>query len=352
MTGHFQDLTVDHVRIYCADLDPLVAQFACYGLDVFAEGTGPGAEQSVALGHGDIRLVLTRPGVGDHPGAMYTAQHGYGVSDIALGTDDAAGAFHEAVRRGARPIAEPRRQAGTVVASVGGFGDVIHTFVEREPDAPWSLQGVQPVRHRPGTPGIGLRLIDHFAVCVEAGRLDEVVEHYERVFDFSMIFTERIVVGEQAMDSQVVQSAGGAVTLTVIAPDTTRRPGQIDTFLKDHGGAGVQHIAFETGDAIRSVGAMSEAGIAFLSTPSSYYELLSNRLRLTRHSVDELRSLNVLADEDHDGQLYQIFTRSTHPRNTLFFEIIERFGARTFGSGNIKALYEAVELDQSAAEAR
>ncbi|WP_030437841.1 4-hydroxyphenylpyruvate dioxygenase [Actinoplanes subtropicus] len=351
MTGHFQNLTVDHVRIYCEELDPLIAQFGCYGLDVRAEGAGPGAEQSIVLGHGDIRLVLTQPGTGDHPGAMYTSQHGHGVSDIALGTDDAAGAFHEAVRRGARPIVAPERNAGLVTASVGGFGDVIHTFVEREPGGSWSLPGLVPVQ-RPGTPGVNLRLIDHFAVCVEPGRLEEVVEHYERVFDFSMIFTERIVVGEQAMDSQVVQSAGGAVTLTVIAPDTTRRPGQIDTFLKDHGGAGVQHVAFETDDAIRSVGVMSEAGIGFLHTPASYYELMRHRLQLTRHSVAELSSLNVLADQDHDGQLYQIFTKSTHPRGTLFFEIIERVGARTFGSGNIKALYEAVELDQSAADGR
>jgi 4-hydroxymandelate synthase len=351
MTDHFQDLTVDHVRIYCADLDPMIAQFGGYGLDVRAEGDGPGAEHSVVLGHGDIRLVLTRPGTGDHPGEMYTAQHGYGVSDIALGTADAAGAFHEAVRRGARPIAAPERDAGLVTASVGGFGDVIHTFVQREPGAPWSLPGLAPV-HRPGTPGIGLRLIDHFAVCVEAGRLAEVVEHYQRVFDFSAIFTERIVVGEQAMDSEVVQSAGGAVTLTVIAPDTSRRPGQIDTFLKDHGGAGVQHIAFETGDVIRSVGGMSDAGIEFLTTPAAYYDLMRDRLTLTRHSVAELSGLNVLADEDHDGQLYQIFTRSTHPRGTLFFEIIERVGARTFGSGNIKALYEAVELDQAPPDGR
>ncbi|GLY02192.1 MULTISPECIES: 4-hydroxyphenylpyruvate dioxygenase [Actinoplanes] len=351
MTGHFQDLTVDHVRIYCADPDPLIAQFGNYGLDTRAEGAGPGAEHSVVLGHDDIRLVLTRPGTGDHPGEMYATQHGYGVSDIALGTADAAGAFHEAVRRGARPIAAPQRDGAVVTASVGGFGDVIHTFVQRDPGGEWSLPGLTPV-HRSGTPGIGLRLVDHFAVCVEAGRLDEVVEHYERVFDFAMVFTERIVVGEQAMDSQVVQSAGGAVTLTLIAPDTTRRPGQIDTFLKEHGGAGVQHIAFETGDIIRSVGAMSDAGVEFLSTPDAYYGRMGDRLTLTRHTVAELRGLNVLADEDHDGQLYQIFTKSTHPRGTLFFEIIERVGARTFGSGNIKALYEAVELDQAEPDGR
>lgn len=347
MTDNFSDLTVDHVRLYCTDLDASVTQFSAYGFDVLATtGDAGGAEYSVAMGHGDVRLVLTRPDAGDHPGSMYVTQHGYGVSDIALGTADAASDFREAVRRGARPVSAPQRRDGTVTATIAGFGDVLHTFVQRDTGAPWSLPGLVPT-HRGGLPGVGLTLVDHFAVCVEHGELAEVVAFYERVLGFSMVFTERIVVGRQAMDSKVVQSRSGAVTLTVIEPDTSRDAGQIDNFLKNHGGAGVQHVAFATDDVVRSVGGMSAAGVEFLSTPPAYYQLLQDRLELSRHCVTELQDLNVLADEDHAGQLFQIFTKSTHPRGTLFFEVIERVGAKTFGSGNIKALYEAVELEQS-----
>jgi len=153
------------------------------------------------------------------------------------------------------------------------------------------------------------------------------------------------------MDSKVVQSRSGAVTFTLIEPDLSQQPGQIDDFLRNHGGAGVQHIAFAAEDIVKAVGLITSRGVEFLDTPASYYSLLPRRLRLARHTVDELQGLNVLVDEDHDGQLFQIFSRSVHPRNTLFLEVIERLGARTFGSGNIKALYEAVELQRARDEA-
>lgn len=187
-------------------------------------------------------------------------------------------------------------------------------------------------------------------MCLEPGQLVPTVEFYETVLDFEMVFTERIVVGGQAMDSKVVQSRSGAVTLTLIEPDTSREPGQIDKFVKEHGGAGVQHIAFATDDIVRDVTLLGGAGLAFLKTPPTYYDLVPERLSLLRHSVDQLRSLNILVDEDQDGQLLQIFTKSVHPRGTLFFEVIERLGARTFGSGNIKALYTAVEMEMERAQ--
>ncbi|WP_342354221.1 VOC family protein [Streptomyces inhibens] len=188
-------------------------------------------------------------------------------------------------------------------------------------------------------------------MCLEPGRLGPTVEYYERALGFSAVFTERIIVGSQAMDSIVVQNDAGTVTLTLIEPDTTRKPGQIDRFITAHGGAGVQHVAFTSDDIIKSVGLLASRGIEFLDTPSTYYDLVPGRLTLSRHSVDELRDLNILVDQDQDGQLLQIFTRSVHPRGTLFFEVIERLGARTFGSGNIKALYEAVELQENRSRA-
>jgi 4-hydroxymandelate synthase len=347
----FENMLVDHVEFYVADIsrarDWLVDG---YGFAVYGTGVAtPAAEaRSVALGRGDIRLVLTEPLVSDHPGAAYVEKHGDGVAGIAMRVPDAARAFREAVRRGARPVSGPAAADGVVTATIMGFGDVTHTFVQR-PDGSDErvLPGLRPVAEPGAGWDAGLVEVDHFAVCLEAGQLDPTVDFYVHVLGFDMTFTERIVVGAQAMNSKVVRSGSGAVTLTLIEPDLTRDAGQIDEFVKNHGGAGVQHIAFTARDITAAVGAIAARGVEFLSTPSTYYELLRERLELSRHSVEDLRELNVLADEDHYGQLFQIFARSVHPRKTIFLEIIERVGARTFGSGNIKSLYEAVELQRN-----
>ncbi|UZJ33803.1 4-hydroxyphenylpyruvate dioxygenase [Streptomyces endophytica] len=346
-SGPLGQLGLDHLGFAVGDLpaaaEPFTARYGFGVLDRFpgAPGAPEDGVRTVAVGAGGIRLVLTAAQDAGHPAARYVARHGDGVRDIALRTPDAAAAFAEAVRRGAEPVAGPAGRDGVVTASVTGFGDVVHTFVQR----PGPAAGV------PGPSATGLHGIDHLAVCLEPGRLGPTVEYYERALGFAAVFTERIVVGAQAMDSVVVQNDAGTVTLTLIEPDTGRAPGQIDRFLASHGGAGVQHVAFASDDIVRSVGLLSARGIGFLDTPSTYYDLIPGRLTLSRHSVDELRDLNVLADQDQDGQLLQIFTRSRHPRGTLFFEVIERLGARTFGSGNIKALYEAVELQENRSDA-
>ncbi|MFD0888103.1 4-hydroxyphenylpyruvate dioxygenase [Streptosporangium algeriense] len=349
----FEELSVDHVGLSVADLAETTRLFVDrYGFTVYARSeTTPetGGARTVALGCQDIRLVLTQAGDADHPAAAYVERHGDGVSDIALRTSDAEAAYTEAVRRGARPVTPPTVRDGVVTASIVGFADVLHTFVQRPPATdPRLLPGMSPVTGREHPAGrAGLGTVDHFAVCLEAGQLDPTVEFYETALDFEMVFTQRIVVGRQAMDSKVVQSRSGAVTLTLIEPDVSRDPGQIDQFVKDHGGAGIQHVAFTTGDIVRAVSTLREDGIEFLSTPGAYYDLVPERLRPARHSIDELRALSILVDQDQDGQLLQIFSKSVHPRGTLFFEVIERDGARTFGSGNINALYTAVEIERN-----
>ena len=268
------------------------------------------------------------------------------MADIALRVPNATAAFTEAVRRGARPVAAPTRDGDVVTATIMGFGDVVHTFVER---APWldqrSLPGLAPVvaSTADGLPQPGLSTIDHFAVCVEPGQIDRTVEFYRHTLDLELTFAERISVGTQAITTKVVQSRTGTLTLTLVEPDPTGDAGHVDEFLKQHGGPGVQHIAFSADSIVTAVRAAAARGVDFLATPAAYYERLPDRVTLASYSVAELRGLNVLVDADHDGQLFQIFTRSAHPRNTLFFELIERLGARSFGSGNITALYQAVE---------
>ncbi|MEU6024753.1 4-hydroxyphenylpyruvate dioxygenase [Micromonospora sp. NPDC048871] len=351
-TSIFGQISLDHIEFYVSDLAAETQRLVDgFGLAVYS-GTDPAAPpeaRSAGLGRGEIRLVLTQPLVEDHPAAAYVERHGDGVADISLGVADPAAAFAEAVRRGARPVAAPHDVEGVVRATIMGFGDVAHTFVRRpEGMDARHLPGLLPRPEAEPTWDSGLSAVDHFAVCLEAGQLDPTVRFYEEVLDFRMIFEEQIVVGNQAMNSKVVQSVGGAVTLTLIEPDVTRSPGQIDEFLKNHGGAGVQHVAFNADDIVAAVQNIQRRGVEFLSTPDTYYTMLASRMELARHTVSDLREVNVLVDADHHGQLFQIFTRSAHPRKTFFLELIERLGAQTFGSGNVKALYEAVELQRQA----
>ncbi|HKB30138.1 MAG TPA: VOC family protein [Streptosporangiaceae bacterium] len=383
---------IDHVEFYVADARQAAGQLcAAYGFRVDGEGgphTGLPGQRSVLVRLPGIRILLTAGLSADHPATRYVARHGDGVAVVALATDDASAAFTEAVRRGAEPLAHPvvYEQGITRVtfASVSGFGDVAHRFVQRRgPDeefAPGVIQrqpsgSAAPGGRPPGIPpqesmphprqpfrtnadsdtadGDGgediLDVIDHIAACVPAGTLDAVVQAYDDIFGFTQIFEERIEVGGQAMDSKVVQSPSGEVTLTLLEPVVSADPGQIDDFLRSHDGAGVQHVAFRTSDIAEAVRILEKRGVQFLATPPAYYDALERRLGAAELPLQELRALNVLADRDPWGLMFQIFTQSVHPRRTFFFELIERRGALTFGTGNIRALYEAVAREHAAA---
>jgi 4-hydroxymandelate synthase len=291
-------------------------------------------------------MVLTSPLVPDHPAAEFLRKHGDGVAVIALEVDDAEAAYEELVRRGAAAVSAPARYAGgdaaVTTAEVSGFADVTHRLVERTGPRAEFLPGVFRMSEVDvAADGEVLHTIDHFAVCVPTQTLSTTVRYYEDVFGFSQIFEEYIEVGDQGMYSKVVQSDSKLVTLTLIEPDTTRERGQIDDFIQWHGGAGVQHVAFTADGITDAVRALAGRGVRFASTPPTYYDTLRERVADLAVPVAELREVGVLVDRDHWGQLLQIFTESMHVRRTLFLEIIERRGALTFGSGNIKALYEA-----------
>ncbi|WP_344597488.1 4-hydroxyphenylpyruvate dioxygenase [Actinomadura vinacea] len=354
--GTLEIRSVDHIEMFVEDIEQAAGHLRdCYGFALAGRGgpdTGLRGCESLLLRQRDITVLLTTATSADHRAAEFVRLHGDGVAVIGIGVDDAQAAFAEAVERGAVPVAPPETfwPGGSRVtfASVMGFGDVEHRFVSRDrPDVPFA-----PVIDETGCGRSGgglLRAIDHFAVCVPAGELDETVRGYQEVFGLGQTFEERIIVGSQAMDSKVVQSASGQVTFTILEPDTTRDPGQIDAFVESHGGAGIQHVAFLTDDITAAVRGCTERGAAFLPTPGEYYDALTARLGPIGVTVDVLRELNVLADRDHSGVMLQIFSRSVHPRHTLFYELIDRRGARTFGSNNIHALYEAIERQQAAA---
>jgi 4-hydroxymandelate synthase len=317
-----------------------------YGFTIDERYRRPGSGlECVLLVHGGVRLVLSRAISPTHPAAEYVRRHGDGVAVIGVLCDDAQAALADAAAHGAQVISAED-------AAIAGFGDVAIRFVERTDPIMAELPGaVIDADADADAREVPLELIDHVAVCVPAGALHPTVAFCEQALGLRPIFSEYIEVGAQAMDSIVVQSASGAVTFTLLEPDTRRQAGQIDTFLDSHGGAGVQHLAFRTSDIATAVRIYNARDVEFLTTPSAYYDLLEERIGGTRIPTDVLRELNVLVDQDHDGQLFQIFTRTTHPRRTFFMELIERRGAGTFGTANIKALYQAVERQNADAAA-
>jgi len=349
-------LELDYVELHVADLDSAVTSWTeQYGFTVVGRAGSP--EQGfrgAALRAGRIMLVLTQATDAGHPAHAYVTAHGDGVARIALRTPDVPAAFTAAVAVGARPLAGPAPQAGAgpaLTAEIGGFGDLTHVLVQRLADDPLGLPaGYTPVTEAAPTPmgerSVGLRHIDHFAVAVPTGQLGPLVAYYRDALGFRQIFDEHIVVGRQAMNSVVVQSRSGSITFTILEPDPVADSGQIDDFIRQHDGPGIQHVAFASDDAVRAVRTLAERGVGFLRTPAAYYEQLARRITVRGHDPADLRALNLLVDSDHDGQLFQIFTSCTHPRGTLFFEIVERLGAKTFGTANIKALYEAVEAER------
>jgi len=347
-------LDIDHVEFYVGDARQ-AAFFLCtaFGFHVVAHGgpeTGLTVQRSLLLANGASKVLLTSALGAGHPADGYVSRHGDGVAVIAFGTGDAAGAYEQAVAAGAPAVEAPRtfeRGDDTVTtATVGGFGDVVHRFVERHGEAFWpqAIEPQEPASHENKNPDL-VRAIDHAAFCVPAGDLEPTVEYYRRVFGFKLIFEEYVEVGAQGMYSQVVQSPSGGATFTIIQPDMSRQPGQIDDFLSWHGGAGVQHLALSTDDIVATVRTFSGNGAGFAETPGAYYDALGERLGAIDLPVDRLRPLGILVDRDHWGQMYQIFAKSMHIRRTFFWELIERHGAKTFGTSNIPALYAAKERE-------
>lgn len=354
----------DHAEYYVGDLTSAVAALRDgYGFRVAGRSPATSGRRSVLLRQGQINLLLTEPTAEGDAVAAYLARHGDGIGVIALRTEDVTQAAAHVIDAGGTLLGGPvfarsgEERVGT--ALVAGFGDVVHKLVERtDPQgdfAPGLIEMEPGEQDRLGDHAPMLELLDHVAACLPTTVLEPTVRFYREVFGLAQIYDERIEVGPQAMLSKVVQDHEASVTFTLIEPDITREPGQIDEFLLAHGGAGVQHLAFRTNNIANAVRTISSGGVEFLVAPGGYYQALEQRLGRLARPLDELRELNVLADRDRWGQMFQIFARSTHQRRTLFIELIERQGALTFGSRNIRALYEALEdtrVEHSAAGGR
>jgi 4-hydroxyphenylpyruvate dioxygenase len=317
--------------------------------------TGVRDRASYVLEQGEIRLVLTSGLRRDSPIGEFSCSHGDGVKDIALRVPDAKEAYRQAVQRGARGIAEPHSvedEFGRVeLATIGTYGDVVHTFVNRAGYEGAYLPGYTAQESSNGTEsGVGLLGIDHVVGNVELGRMEHWVGFYERVFGMTEMIhfsDEDISTEYSALMSKVMTDGQGKIKFPINEPAEGKRKSQIEEYLEFNHGPGVQHVALTSSDIVATVDALKERGIVFLATPETYYEDVGDRVGEIDESWEDLRRLRILADRDDDGYLLQIFTKTAQDRPTLFFEVIERHGARGFGDGNFKALFEAIEREQA-----
>jgi 4-hydroxyphenylpyruvate dioxygenase len=318
--------------------------------------TGVRDRASYLLEQGDIRFVLTSGLRGDSAINRFACAHGDGVRDTALTVPDAGEAYRQAVQRGARGVVEPHwveDDFGRVeLATIATYGENVHTFVNRNEYSGPFLPGFQELPRTNGRPttGVGLQAIDHVVGNVELGRMDYWVEFYERTMGFTNIIhfaDEQIHTEYSALMSKVMADGEGKIKFPINEPAEGKRKSQIEEYLEYFGGPGVQHVALQSEDIVRTVETLEDQGIVFLSTPEAYYEEVGDRVGEISEDWDDLRRLRILADRDEDGYLLQIFTKTAQDRPTLFFEVIERHGARGFGEGNFKALFEAIEREQA-----
>ncbi|HMH56950.1 MAG TPA: 4-hydroxyphenylpyruvate dioxygenase [Gemmatimonadales bacterium] len=317
--------------------------------------TGTRDRASYLLQQNKVRLILTSPISPDHPAAAHVAKHGDGVRDIALWVDDAREAFEVAVERGARPAQQPtvlKDDAGEVVlAAIHTYGDTIHSLVERRNYRGLFMPGFQPVKPHYSPPAIGLQYVDHCVGNVELGAMNTWVKFYQDVMGFRNLisFDDKDISTEySSLMSKVVASGNDRIKFPINEPAQGRKKSQIDEYLEFYRGPGVQHLAIATDDIIQTVTALRDRGVEFLQVPKSYYDTVQERVGRIDEKLAQLKELGILVDRDDEGYLLQIFSKPVQDRPTLFYEIIQRKGAKSFGKGNFKALFEAIEREQAA----
>lgn len=346
---------IDFVELWVEDAEAIATTYQkTFGFDRVAQAgpaTGLADRHSFVLSQGDAHMIITSSIEANGEIADFVARHGDGVRDIAFAVDDAEQLFDLAVARGAPPVHKPSHATWhgvpVVRAAIAGFEDVVHSLVQR--DAPF-LDALpdhyQRIDAAPRAAPFLLDALDHVAMCLRTGTLDEVAEYYKRVLDFEDGHREQVYTERSGMNARVVQR--GPIKFPLQEPLVSNPTGPIAEFIDLNAGAGVYHLAFLTNDIVHTLRELQHNNVDVLPTPGRYYDMLTKRVGQIDERVDDLRDLSVLVDRDNWGYLLQVFTRSLHKRQTLFLEVIQRKNARGFGSGNIRALFDAVESDRLA----
>ncbi len=349
----------DYVEFYVGNAKQAAYYYrAAFGMTWVAyrgPETGTRDRASYVVQQDKIRFVFTSPLQPEGLIAEHIKLHGDGVREIALWVDDAASAYFETTRRGARSVQEPATledEFGQVrISAIAAYGDTIHTFVERKNYHGAFLPGFRAVEggDRVVRP-VGLKYIDHMVGNVGWGQMNSWVGFYRDIMGFQLYqhFDDKDISTEySALMSKVMSNGNGRVKFPINEPAAGKKKSQIEEYLEYYHGPGVQHIALATGNIIETVSKMRDQGVEFLRVPSTYYADLEKRCGKIDEPVSELAELGILVDRDDEGYMLQIFTKPVQDRPTLFFEVIQRKGSRSFGKGNFKALFEAIEREQA-----
>lgn len=316
--------------------------------------TGVRDRASFLLEQGKIRLILTTPLGPEGEIAQHIALHGDGVRDMAFWVDDCRDAHAKAIARGAVSVQEPTvlkdEHGEIVIAGIRTYGDTIHSIVERRNYKGLFMPGFvaadSPFQPEP----VGLKYVDHCVGNVELGKMNHWVEFYSNVLGFYNLlsFDDKTISTEySALMSKVMSNGNGRIKFPINEPAQGKKKSQIEEYLDFYRGPGVQHIAVATDDIIGTVRALKSRGVEFLTIPRAYYETVLDRVGKIDEDIAPLAELGILVDRDDEGYLLQIFTKPVQDRPTLFFEIIQRKGAKSFGAGNFKALFESIEREQA-----
>jgi len=348
----------DHVEFYVGNAKQSAHYYrSAFGHSLVAYSgpeTGQREKVSYVLQQEKIRLVLTTPLAPDGPIADHIKLHGDGVKSIALWVDDAESAFRETTKRGGRGIMEPRilkDDRGEVkLSAIATYGETIHTFIERKNYKGVFLPGFVDV---PGPDTVarpaGLKYIDHMVGNVGWGQMNVWVKFYQDVMGFRLYqhFDDKDISTDfSALMSKVMANGNDRIKFPINEPAEGKKKSQIEEYLDFYRGPGVQHIAMLTDDILKTVAKLREQGVEFLRVPHTYYEELTDRVGKIDEPIEELDRLGILVDRDDEGYMLQIFTKPVEDRPTLFYEIIQRKGSKSFGKGNFKALFEAIEREQ------
>jgi 4-hydroxyphenylpyruvate dioxygenase len=316
--------------------------------------TGSRDQVSYVLRQNKITLMLTTPLNSKNPINEHLRKHGDGVRVYAITVDDATSAHYETTKRGAESAMEPTtledKDGKVVMSAIKTYGDTLNVFVERKNYKGTFMPGFRKWESDYKTEPVGLKHVDHAVGNVELGKMNEWVSYYERIMGFHNLITfddKDISTEYSALMSKVVSNGNGWIKFPINEPAEGKKKSQIEEYLDFYEGPGVQHLALATDDIIHTVSELKKRGFEFLTVPGSYYEDLLDRVGHIDEDIKIIRDLNILVDRDEEGYLLQIFSKPVEDRPTLFFEIIERKGAKSFGKGNFKALFESIEREQA-----
>lgn len=355
-------LGTDYVEMYVGNAKQAAHFYkSAFGFQSHAyKGLETGSKDTVSyvLKQDKIRLVLTSPLNSKNPINEHIVKHGDGVKVIALWVEDAKKSWEETTQRGAKSFMEPvveEDQHGKVVRSgIYTYGETVHLFVERKDYKGSFLPGYRKWESSFQPESVGLKFIDHMVGNVGWNEMNTWVKWYEEVMGFVNFLSfddKQIHTDYSALMSKVMSNGNGRIKFPINEPAEGKKKSQIEEYLDFYEGSGVQHIAVATDDIVKTVSHLRSRGVEFLSTPpETYYSAIPGRLEEFSHELQEdlktLQSLGIMVDADEEGYLLQIFTKPVQDRPTLFFEIIQRMGARGFGAGNFKALFESIEREQ------